>query len=1156
MTSAVSKGATVSSDDVAQANIQLATMHQRLLQCPRNSPERKRLKSLAQALEEGVVSMVAELDNEADVVRSVADDAVVAAATEPAEQDKPQGVSEEMITDIVEEAFPEHGPTLAPGSPPVGTMITQEVEVSAAVAVAQANAQLAALQEQLLQSPRNSSERKRLKALAQSLEESVVTMVAELDTLPEPVPHACVMTAANDSQLPIGAVEETIPGQVQTRRATMKQEVEEPAATKARAKEAAEAAQLALAEATMLMIKKADHAEKTMQALAAAAEAHSQLERPEALATRIQGMVASKSARNEADATHGALDGALVDGAMVIQAGFAGTRRILEDDTKATTRVDVPGAIYGEYIVCHTWLQSSAGIYFLPRGTLQNPAGVIVSHVKDATLREDIKLGMHLLTVNGEDVTEQSCLEVEKKVKLAKTPLTLKFHCTEANGLLALLYKRFTMADKDGSGALDKAEIAEAIYFVYRAAKKADPTFCPPKKDVVDLQTDKAMEIYDADGSGHLEFAEFVDMACHSPTFDIKVSDAAKEEAAKLSDALEQAWGKIEGTPQQRRKEWRKRTHIETETRMLNGFFRFADVDGVGSLDAEGATKAVCAYLRNGEVKCNEDKVREEVNRLLVQHNGDCDGLLRPDEFVELFVASEKLQFNPNRNEYTRKRSSSKEIDIRIAEAAGLARASTNSPPASPELTRAAMVAVMAAVQAGLQRRKVLDRSEMFGAVELAASRVQGVVRGSTDRQQMHVTSQSASRVQAGMRGVMGREALHQLAEEAKRGDELAPIHAVMRGAETRRSTKDLARSSIVVQGGMHGRDARRHARLEQGRVESEAAVAVQAALRGRVGRNNFQATYQATDAAARHIQGALLSAADREAVLAERMVSEHRATVSLQGVARGCKARKSPSRKCQREEMDTLAAERLSAGVQAMSARRDAKRELTDASQRIQAGVRTRSTSQWAAQAIGLAQGDAQARLAALSRGFRDRKSFDVEFKAQNLEDTSPKTRQECRLELLLRLQGNTSVIRRDHPSLPFLNAEMPWGKPLVKSLRVHGRNAASRKTILARLFEELAQEGFVDSDTIHALATARRMPGQNESFWPSKANRTRWEVMRPLLAQLEDAGKERLSKADFVSYLNKEVPQSMEHFDAIAAGFFEVARCLAGAHGVGGRA
>ena len=202
--------------------------------------------------------------------------------------------------------------------------------------------------------------------------------------------------------------------------------------------------------------------------------------------------------------------------------------------------------------------------------------------------------------------------------------------------------------------------------------------------------------------------------------------------------------------------------------------------------------------------------------------------------------------------------------------------------------------------------------------------------------------------------------------------------------------------------------------------------------------------------------------------------------------------------------------------------------------------------TSQWAADTIGRAEDDAKARLTGLSRGLCSRKQFDIDFAAAPVEDASRKTRQEFRREILLNDARVTSVRR---PSPLVLDASMPWGSVVVKELRVLGRNKASREKILTRLFQELdvAKAGFVDSNAIFALATARRLPGQNKGFWPEAADRTRWETMRPLLTQLdtaEDGGI--LKQADFVAVLNKAIPTSMEHFDAIAAGFLEISHAL----------
>ena len=132
------------------------------------------------------------------------------------------------------------------------------------------------------------------------------------------------------------------------------------------------------------------------------------------------------------------------------------------------------------------------------------------------------------------------------------------------------------------------------------------------------------------------------------------------------------------------------------------------------------------------------------------------------------------------------------------------------------------------------------------------------------------------------------------------------------------------------------------------------------------------------------------------------------------------------------------------------------------------------------AAETICKSEWDAQARLAGLGRGIFDRKQFDNDFAtAASKEDrTSRKTRQEFRREVLLNNSRDTSVAHRPVPLA--LDATMPWGKPLVKKLRVLGRNKASRDKILARVFQDLdgAKTGRVDGNTIYMLASVSKIP------------------------------------------------------------------------------
>ena len=103
-------------------------------------------------------------------------------------------------------------------------------------------------------------------------------------------------------------------------------------------------------------------------------------------------------------------------------------------------------------------------------------------------------------------------------VKMARTEATLD-----------RIEKLFTSADLDGSGALDRTELAELLKKYYRSEKML--------RDIskVQAEVDAAMTANDADGSGTLDIAEFIEMLCSSPDFKISLTPVEKKQIKVLS---------------------------------------------------------------------------------------------------------------------------------------------------------------------------------------------------------------------------------------------------------------------------------------------------------------------------------------------------------------------------------------------------------------------------------------------------------------------------------------------------------------------------------------------------------------------------------------------------------------------------------------------
>jgi len=95
----------------------------------------------------------------------------------------------------------------------------------------------------------------------------------------------------------------------------------------------------------------------------------------------------------------------------------------------------------------------------------------------------------------------------------------------------------FDESDTSANGELDASELVEALYKYYKFNKMSRPR---PK---IEKEVSVAMETYDVDQSGALEFDEFVTMAMRSNTFKFAVDPAIKHRVVDLAKANAEAIG-------------------------------------------------------------------------------------------------------------------------------------------------------------------------------------------------------------------------------------------------------------------------------------------------------------------------------------------------------------------------------------------------------------------------------------------------------------------------------------------------------------------------------------------------------------------------------------------------------------------------------------
>ena len=131
----------------------------------------------------------------------------------------------------------------------------------------------------------------------------------------------------------------------------------------------------------------------------------------------------------------------------------------------------IAGQAREDAIVKHTWLDDGKlGFNLMSRAR----GGVIVSLVKDEGL--PIKQGHQLESINGTNVAAEPVHNILKMLEGAGRPLTVEFRETVEHRVLSQLFERFMLADKDGSGALDRDEVADVVRWVYRTQRMSRAT--------------------------------------------------------------------------------------------------------------------------------------------------------------------------------------------------------------------------------------------------------------------------------------------------------------------------------------------------------------------------------------------------------------------------------------------------------------------------------------------------------------------------------------------------------------------------------------------------------------------------------------------------------------------------------------------------------
>ena len=97
----------------------------------------------------------------------------------------------------------------------------------------------------------------------------------------------------------------------------------------------------------------------------------------------------------------------------------------------------------------------------------------------------------------------------------------------------------------------------------------------------VQREIDAAMAEYDTDGSGQIEFVEFVSMVCNAEAFKFKMSQEDRVAVTELVDLLTPAMLRMDGSPLKCRYEWREKetarlVDLNSSARVVQGLVRAA----------------------------------------------------------------------------------------------------------------------------------------------------------------------------------------------------------------------------------------------------------------------------------------------------------------------------------------------------------------------------------------------------------------------------------------------------------------------------------------------------------------------------------------------------------------------------------------------------
>jgi len=236
--------------------------------------------------------------------------------------------------------------------------------------------------------------------------------------------------------------------------------------------------------------------------------------------------------------------------------------------------------------------------------------------------------------------------------------------------MLNMLEQLFLQADGDGSGGLDRTELATVVHRFYREEK------CSRSFRSVQEECDSALRKFDSDGNQVLDFGEFIELVCTDTGFKLRMDASTKAQLMELVRSSLPARMADPESAAARRARWEKENklltcevlEVQNNTAgdadgapvegdqeasallaQLREIFTKADDNGNGALDMNELTRLLHSQYRTERVARSLKQVGREVQVAMLRYDTDGSGTLNFHEYTAMFCEASELKFKIRR---------------------------------------------------------------------------------------------------------------------------------------------------------------------------------------------------------------------------------------------------------------------------------------------------------------------------------------------------------------------------------------------------------------------------------------------------------------------------------------------------------------------------